>query len=323
MMNQFVNSLCPEISIVIVNYNSGEFLAGTLQSIINHQPSNEWEVIIFDNASTDASLERAKSLVKSDARFSFIMNNANAGYGKGNNLGAKDAKGDYILLLNPDTEITENAIDLLYQYLKNNNDVGSVGPRLIGSDGSSTVSFGFFPNAKGIITEAFFPGRFQNAKSGGLGIAPDSSITEPLDVGYVCSACLLTKRSIWNELDGFDENFFTYFEETDWCWRLRRKLGLRSVFIPFAVVKHFEGRSFTGVPYRKMKIFVKSAMRFFNQYYPPPLKYLYVVSNIIASAMKVVYLILTGWVSANRWKRVQPVLAYQTAFLVSLIKYGR
>ena len=322
-MEQIESNPHPEISIVIVNFNSGEFLAGTLQSILKHPPSAEWEAIIFDNASTDASLERAKSLVKSDARFRLIMNDANAGYGKGNNLGAKDARGDYILLLNPDTEITENAIDRLYQYLKNNNDVGAVGPCLIGSDGSSTVSFGFFPNAKGIITEAFFPGRFQNAKSGGLGIVPDSSITEPLDVGYVSSACLLTKRSIWNELDGFDENFFTYFEETDWCWRLRRKLGLRSVFIPFAVVKHFEGRSFTGVPYRKMKIFVKSAMRFFNQYYPPPLKYLYVVSNIIASAMKVVYLILTGWVSTNRWKRVQPVLAYQKAFLVSLIKYGR
>jgi hypothetical protein len=251
------------------------------------------------------------------------MNDANVGYGSGNNLAAKEARGEYILLLNPDTEITENAIDDLLQYLKNHKDVGAVGPYLVGSDGFSTVSFGFFPGIRGIVIEAFLPQRFQNAKSGGLGVAPDSSITEPLDVGYVSSACLLTRHSIWNDLGGFDEDFFTYFEETDWCLRLLKQKGLRSVFIPSAVVRHFEGRSFTGVPYRKMGIFVKSAMRFFDRYYPPSLKFLYVFANITASIMKVVYLTLTGWISMNRWKRVQPVLAHQKAFLVSLIKYGR
>jgi len=313
-----MNILYPEISIVIVNYNSGEFLAGTLQSILDNPPSGIWEVVIFDNASTDDSIEHAKSIVRGNPIFKFIANDTNFGFAGANNRAVKETRGEYILLLNPDTGVTPNAIDNLYRYLKTHDNVAAVGPRLVDSNNCSTVSFGYFPTITGIIAGAFLPKRFQIENSGTLGITPGPSITEPLDVGYVSGACLMTKRSIWDDTGGFDERYFAYFEETDWCLRLHKK-GLRSVFIPNVIVKHFEGRSFTGIPYKQMKIFVESAMRFFNQHYPSSLKYLYIFSNVIASTIKILYYTLAGLVSGKNRQRTQQSLAHHKALLVSLI----
>jgi GT2 family glycosyltransferase len=317
-----MSTLHPEISIVIVNYNSGEFLAGTLQSILDNPPSSEWEVIIFDNASTDNSLEHAKSIIRDNPRFGFITSNENFGFAGANNRAVKETRGEYILLLNPDTGLTPNAVDNLYLYLKNHDDVAAVGPHLVDSDNSSTVSFGYFPTITGIIAGAFLPRRFQVAKSGTLGIIPDPSITRELDVGYVSGACLMTKRAVWEESGGLDESFFAYFEETDWCLRLHKK-GLRSVFIPYVTVRHFEGKSFSGIPYRHMEIFVRSAMRFFNRHFPPAFKYLYVFSNIFASAIKIIYYTFAVWIGGDSRRHAKSALAHHKAFLKALIKYGR
>ncbi len=309
----------PELSIIIVNYNSGNFLAQTLCSLRKFPPSVSWNAVVIDNDSSDDSLKQAVDAVSGDDNFRFIESRDNLGFAAGNNKAIAETESELILLLNPDTKVTDGALDILIEQIKQNDDYGAIGARLIDANSDNTVSFGWFPTARGILADAFLPRRFQSPKSGGLGIAPDDSITAPFDVDYVSGACLMTKRDIWNAIGQLDENYFAYFEETDWCIRLKSK-GYRVMFIPGAAVYHFEGRSFSEIPYRKMEIFVSSAKRFFKLHYPPGLCSLYLTANVVASALKIVYLAVTGWFSRNRKKRVAPILAHHKAFLRALTK---
>jgi N-acetylglucosaminyl-diphospho-decaprenol L-rhamnosyltransferase len=249
------NKTSPELSIIIVNYNTGDFLSGTLNALIAHPPSVNWEAIIFDNGSSDQSIESAKKSVGDDIHFRFIQSDENLGFAAGNNRAISQSSGKYILLLNPDTAVTDKALDSMLAYLKSNTSVGAVGVKLIDSNGDPTVSFGWFPTLSGILAGAFLPKRIQGTKSGGLGIAPEQSMIEPLEVDYVSGACLMTSAEIWSKVGPLDEGYFAYFEETDWCLRLK-KLGFKAILLPSTIVYHFEGRSFTGIPYRKMEIFV-------------------------------------------------------------------
>ena len=309
----------PELSIVIVNYNTGDFLSGTLNALINHPPSVPWETIILDNGSSDHSVETARKSVGDDSHFRFVQSDTNLGFAAGNNHAISQSSGKYILLLNPDTAVTNNALDSLINYLKSNNSVGAVGAKLVDSNGDPTVSFGSFPTLTGILAGAFLPKRIQGTKSGGLGIAPEQSMKEPLEVDYVSGACLMTSAEIWNKVGPLDEGYFAYFEETDWCLRLK-KLGFKVILLPSTTVYHFEGRSFTEIPYKKMEIFVTSAKRFFKLHYPPGMCVYYITVNSIASFLKIYYLTITGLFSKPRRERTSSVLAHHKAFLKALMK---
>lgn len=308
-----------ELSIVIVNYNTGDFLSGTLNALIAHPPSIEWEAIVFDNGSSDQSIETARKSVGDDIHFRFVQSDENLGFAGGNNRAISQSSGKYILLLNPDTAVTDNALDSMINYLKNNNSVGAVGVKLVDANGESTISFGWFPTLSGILAGAFLPKRIQNTKSGGLGIAPKPSMKEPLEVDYVSGACLMTSAEIWSKVGPLDEGYFAYFEETDWCLRLK-KLGFKVVVLPSTTVYHFEGRSFTGIPYRKMEIFVTSAKRFFKLHYPPGMCGYYITVNSIASFLKICYLTISGAFSKSRRENTSSVLAHHRAFLKALMK---
>jgi GT2 family glycosyltransferase len=309
----------PELSIVIVNYNSGDYLSGTLKSIADNPPSASWEVLIIDNQSSDNSFVKAKESFSSDERFRFTDAEKNLGFAGGNNRLIYESFGDFILLLNPDTSVTRNSLDRLLQYLKSDDTVGVVGLMLIDGNNNSTVSYGWFPTIRGILSGAFLPKRYQSPRSGGLGIAPDSSVTEPLEVDYVSGACLMTKRKLFDEVGFLDDGFFAYFEETDWCFRLKSR-GYKIVFLPDVKIVHFEGRSFTGIPYRKMEIFVKSAKRFFKKHFPKSLLVTYIAANVAASSLKIFYLVLTGLFSEKRRQKTAPALAHHRAFLRALTR---
>ncbi|MBU1024193.1 glycosyltransferase, partial [bacterium] len=143
----------PDLTIIIVNFNSGDFLSGTLESIRKHPPSNDWHVIIVDNCSKDDSFNKARMIVDSDPRFDFIEAEDNLGFAAGNNLAISRSSGRLILLLNPDTCVTGEAIDRLIYQIDGNSDYGAVGPRLVSENGSNTVSFGWLPTARGILSD--------------------------------------------------------------------------------------------------------------------------------------------------------------------------
>ena len=126
-----------DLSIIIVNFNTKELLSDCIESICNKTEGLSFEIIVVDNASNDGSVEKFSV----DNRIKFIQNEENLGFGRANNIGAKVASGDFLLFLNPDTILDNNAPYIRYNYLKHNSRVGIVGGNLFDSKGNPIHSF--------------------------------------------------------------------------------------------------------------------------------------------------------------------------------------
>jgi len=186
----------PIVSIVIVNYNTGNYLKDCIRSF--GENINKHETIIIDNNSSDDSLSKIKDL---NSHITIIKDNENNGFAKANNKAARVTHGDFLLFLNPDTEITSGSIDLLCKRLKSDNAIGIVGPQLLNTDGTKQESWGSLPQGIDIPYQKmrYFP-----------------------TVGYIKGAALMIRRELFDTLRGFDEEFFMYSEERDLavrCWQ--------------------------------------------------------------------------------------------------------
>src|SRR5581483_8740193 len=147
-MKQFLPGLTNmDLSIIIVNFNTKELTLNCIKSIKNSKPKMGYEIIVVDNASEE-NLPKSKNYI-------LIRNKANLGFAKANNIGIKNAKGKYILLLNSDTIIKDSAIDKLYEFAKKHNDAGAVVPQLLNKDGSVQASCFRFPTIKNALRHYF------------------------------------------------------------------------------------------------------------------------------------------------------------------------
>jgi len=229
------------LSIILVNYNGAEFLHDCLSSIVSFVDFCTSEVIIVDNFSKDDSV---KIIQNNFPTFKLICSDSNLGFGKANNLAVKQSQGKYLLFLNNDTILTENTPKILSDYLTENQDVGAVGSRLTFKDGSYQLSCGRFPN---LVIEFIYKMR------SGLdyrwhqifSIFYDHLYAKFTDVDWVTGACLMMHRDTFNQLGGFDESFFMYFEDVDLCKRVK-DLGLKVVYYPQTTVIHLLGGSAQG-----------------------------------------------------------------------------
>ena len=233
------------VSIVMVTYNSSEWLDSSLGTIGRGAARVPYEVIAVDNASADDSVEQLRT------RFpdvTLIVNEINEGFAKAVNRGARAASGDWILLLNPDTEVAAGAIDALVDFALENPGHGIYGGRTVTPEGDvdpascwglptvwSTTCFGLGLSTafkKSLIFDSESLGRWQR-----------DSVRE---VGFVSGSLLLMPREVWLELDGFDERFFVYGEDADLGARARAR-GYRPIVTPTATIVHAVGASSTRV----------------------------------------------------------------------------
>jgi len=222
-----------KLSIIIVNYNGGEYILKTLESIEKHPPSLPFEIIVVDNASTDGSCEK---VAKSFPSVHLLRLEENIGFGRANNLGVENSSGDLILFLNNDTYVTEDALDSMAEFLKNPK-VGAVGCKLLYGNGKFQLSFGkdksFFREIKdkflGRLLEKFYAFRLRGKKTS-------------FEVDWLCGACIMTRRDVIKTVGGFDETFFLYMEDVDWCKRVR-EAGYRVLYTTEAEIFHFVGKS--------------------------------------------------------------------------------
>lgn len=217
------------VTIILVNYNDRRHLEACLSSLLKTASHPSPEIIIVDNASTDGS--RAW-LADAFPSVRMIANPENVGFSRANNLGARAGKGDFLLFLNTDTFVPEGALGRLLEKLAANPSIGAVGPALLHRPGSTQVSFGrrvsfaaqFWQK---LVLNPYFKVRM---KRGG----------KDRSVGWLSAACLLCRRTAFEQIGGFDENFFIYFEDIDLCYRLR-KAGWRLVHVPAVRVFHEGG----------------------------------------------------------------------------------
>jgi len=255
-----VKTIKPVISIIIINYNTKELLWQCINSILQNDKrltfspnisnfKNEAyipaEIIIIDNGSTDGSVKminhQLSTITHRPLAIKLIKNQTNLGFGKANNRGMQVAKGEYILLLNSDTEVKEGAISQTLLWFSSHPEFDIIGCKLINPDGCIQPSAGKFPTLINVCRMLFFD---RIIKKRQVMFSP-KKITK---VDWIMGAFMLLRKEVFRKSKGFDENIFMYMEEVEWCYRLK-KFGFRIGFYPNAKIIHFGGASSKrGVP---------------------------------------------------------------------------
>jgi GT2 family glycosyltransferase len=229
-----------DLSIIIVNWNSSDFVQACIRSIRAQTIVVKHEVIVVDNASYDGCGER---LSCDYPDVIFVQSQINFGFGRANNLGVQNAKGDVLLFLNPDTEVKDRAIDHLYEQFMKLDHPGAVGCRLLNSDGSLQIScVQSLPTVLNQVLDAdvlqrLFP---RSSLWGNTAIFGEGS--EPTEVEVVSGACLMIRNNVFERVGGFSPEYFMYGEDLDLCFKARRT-GLRNYYIGSAVIVHHGGGS--------------------------------------------------------------------------------
>src|SRR3989344_2972105 len=250
------------LSILIVSWNTRDMLVKCLNSIVKNEPSFEYEIIVVDNGSRDGTVETVTSFFGHNKRIRVIPSLKNLGFARANNLAYENSAGEYILMLNPDTEVQDDALQTLVDYLAGHPGVGIVGPKLVNPDGSLQESVRRFPDVWSSLLVFSGLHRF---------IRPRRYLMDGFDYGQtagvdqVMGAALLTRRKIIQELGFLDPKFYLWYEEVDFCRRVKSR-GYEIKYYPKAVVMHARAQSFSQLDvYERKKIVARSLLYYFRK----------------------------------------------------------
>lgn len=256
-----------DLSIIIVNWNVKDLLYHCIQSLLeagqNH-PNLTTEMIVVDSASTDGSPQMVRAEFP---QVRLIAGNRNLGYAGGNNVGAAAAGGRYLLLLNPDTVVKAEALRQMVDYMDAQPAVGALGPQLLWPDGSAQSSRRRFPTLGSLFWESTLLGQWRpHQRHIRRYHMTDCPADQPQPVDWVVGAALLIRRAAWDQVGPFDETFFMYFEETDWCRRCTAA-GWEIHYLPTAQMIHYEGKSSEQVIAVRTIRFQRSKIYYTRKYF--------------------------------------------------------
>ena len=227
------------LSIIIVNYNAGHYLENCLKSVYAETKQIPFDIWIVDNNSKDASV----SMIRSNFPLvNLVENKENTGFARANNDAISKCAGDYILLLNPDTLIMENAIEKMVKFMDENPQTGIAGCKVLNEDGTLQLACRRSIPAPGVAffrltgLSRLFPNSKGMAKYNLTYLNPD----EANEVDAVSGAFLMIRRQVVDKIGKLDERFFMYGEELDWCLRTK-KAGWKVMYYPDAEIIHYKG----------------------------------------------------------------------------------
>ena len=250
------------VSIIIVNYNLTENIRSLLQSIDKFVINIDYEVIVVDNNSPDRSIER---LASEFPQFRFEFLKTNFGFGHGNNIGASKTTGKYLLLLNPDTYLIENLPLKLYNFADAHPDFGVIGPQMNYPDGTFQVSYANFPNIKQEVAKAL---RIIRPLLNVLHkIKCKISKEDFFDVDFIFGSCMFIRREVFEEVNGFDEDYFLLTEEVDLCYNIKQKAKYRIVYWQGTMIVHLKSQITGKDVSARFKQEYISKLRFFKKHY--------------------------------------------------------
>jgi GT2 family glycosyltransferase len=233
--------MAPEISVIIVNFNTFQLTCECVRSIRAKTVGCTYEIIVVDNASSESKTEALPQVLPD---IIYVRNETNLGFAKANNVGLKIAKGKYILLLNSDTELSDNALLTAKQYLEENSAVGVTTVRLVYPDGRVQHNCHRFPSVRYKAFEFF---RLQKLfpKEGGRSLLGSFfSYDQVIHPDWVWGTFFMFPRKIVDQLPGgkLNDDYFLYVEDMEWCKEIR-ELGYEITFLPTATIIHFLGKS--------------------------------------------------------------------------------
>ena len=252
-----------DLSIIIVNWNGGLFLRRCIESIVNNNIGVSYDIIVVDNASSDESpdwlsSDEARDLLGA-VPLRLMRNRENVGFGRANNQAFQLSKAPFLFLVNPDTEVLPNAIDKLSSTLQSDHKIGACGPRLLNQDGSLQPSVWHNPPSAwrtllwGLKLYRLIPPRLR----GEILLHTFWEHDRQRDVKSLSGAAIMLKRKLIDSIGGFDERFYMYGEDVEFCFRTITA-GWRIVFEPEAEVIHYGGKSAS----QKWECAAKSAKEF-------------------------------------------------------------
>jgi len=252
------------LSVIIVSWNVRDLLQRAITSVYaSWGRQSGLEIIVVDNASHDDSV----AMLQADfPEVIVIANSENRGFPAGNNQGLAAATGNFLLLLNPDTEIVADVLPRMVEYLQAQPDVGMVGPQLLNPDGSVQSSRRRFPTLPVLFLESTWLEKLTPRKLLRSYYAQEQPDDAVQDVDWITGAAMLTRRETVTQVGGMDEGFFMYSEELDWCRRIR-EAGWRVVYFPEARIVHHEGKSSEQVVPARHIYFQSSKVRYTRKYH--------------------------------------------------------
>lgn len=254
------------VTVIIVTYHSEDSISRCLESLLAQKGDVELKVTVVDNASTDRTVEVIRNRFP---QVELILNPTNRGFGAAVNRVLQKQAADFYLILNPDTRLESEAIVTLLKFCQKNSDVGIVGPKISYPDGKIQAScksdypklfYQFFETS---LLQRFSPNSNLLRKYHLL----DWDHGEIRQVKWLMGAALFVRREVFEKIGFFDENFFLYYEDTDFCKRASQ-VGFKIIYFPEVKVWHREGQSTKFLPtFEKGLIAYKSLFYFYRKHY--------------------------------------------------------
>ena len=282
--------MTPELAAVIVNYNAGPEIRSALQSIAAEMTGREWEALVIDNVSTDGSSDYVWEF-SPQARV--LRNTVNVGFGRGINQGVAESSAPLVLIMNPDCRLESGTLTKMRAELELRPRCAIVGPRVLDPDGSEQGSARGDPD---MLTGLF-------GRTGPLRhLIPWAAVSRrnvvntgrhSATVDWVSGACMLARRSAFDEVGGFDARYFLYWEDADLCRRLRAR-GYEIRYLPSATAVHHVGRSSRTARAASIKAFHESA-------------YLYYATHVAPGRLNPKRAIARALLAARCWWRLRSV----------------
>ncbi len=249
------------VSVIIVSYNVRGFLENLLASLRHALDKIESEIIVVDNFSDDDTVD---SLKKSHPEVELIENRVNVGFGRANNQGVKASSGEYLLLINPDSIVEENTVQEMIGFVESHSDAGAAGCKILNADGSlQKACRRSFPTPWVALSKIFgLSAIFPKSRLCGRYNLTYLDPKEEHEVDAISGSFMFMRRKVFEQVGGFDEDYFMYGEDIDLCFKIKQA-GYKVYYTPATSVIHFKGESTrksninrTYEFYRAMSIFV-------------------------------------------------------------------
>ncbi|HCP08514.1 MAG TPA: hypothetical protein DIT25_01810 [Candidatus Moranbacteria bacterium] len=245
-----------ELSIIIVNYRSGQHLKKCLASLFNNLKDIDFEIIVVNNDENENVETHCNASLQEAGNIKIINHKKNVGFGAACNIGAKLAQGNILWFLNPDTEIASAGINEVLKEFKKNKAVGIIGSKMIDEKNKiQEWTAGKEATILGIILN-------------NLGYKRDKKIWESkrtVECAWVTGGAMFIRRELFEKIKGFDPNFFMYFEDIDLCKRVRM-IGKKVLHLPEVEIKHIGSGSAKNKDEQK-KIYYKSQEYYFEKHH--------------------------------------------------------
>ncbi|MBT8338407.1 MAG: glycosyltransferase [Desulfatitalea sp.] len=252
------------IDVIIVNYNSTDYAIRSIDSIKRDAKDVFLNLVVFDNGSVD-SPER---ILDFHPETNLILNEVNVGYSKAINYSLKTCDSPYVLIMNPDTFVEHGFINHAIEHLENNHRVGIIGPKILEIDGRVQGSARRYPSfwttifgRKSPLT-TFFPNNPITKKEF---FCFNVNGSDTYEVDWVSGACMVMRREAIERINGFDEDYFLYWEDADLCKRLN-SVGWKTVYDTKAVITHLVGKSSNTKPIQSICHFHHSSYKYFMKH---------------------------------------------------------